>query len=113
MARGVQFTRGAAERVAKATRRVEGMQSQPPRMRGASNGTGEVYRILVGKADGAISINDSGTVSRWSGTTSSGLTDTSDNDTVYTRLGAIPSGAWVYYVELPWGYEAINIYPCS
>lgn len=63
--------------------------------------------VFRGKTDASIAKAASGTVSRWSGTSSAGLTDTGENDTVYNAYGNVGSGKWVGYVAYPWGFEMI------
>ena len=51
-------------------------------------------RLIVGKADSAISKSTTGTISVYSGTRGS-ETDTTKNITAYNRMADIASGAWV------------------
>lgn len=71
------------------------------------------FLVGIGKADGAISQNNSGTVSVWAGTTLGSEGDTGENITVYSRFGDIESGAWVMYRWVPEsnGFEGIQT-PC-
>lgn len=93
-------------RIARSVRKSESGQSGDPPQRRAGGGTGDVYRVLFGKTDSSHAKSASGTVSIWSGTTST-LSDTGDNVTAYNRFADLDSGKWVAVVEVPWGYELI------
>ncbi len=99
-------SRDDVERVARTVRKSEAGQVIDTSRRRAGGGTGDVYRILFGKADAAITKANSGTISIYSGTTST-LSDTGDNVTAYTRFADVASGKWVAVLECPWGYELI------
>ena len=63
--------------------------------------------LVVGKTDYAIAKGASGTISLYSGTSTT-LSDTTWNVSAYLRLGAVGSGKWVYIHEFPWGFEVVN-----
>src|SRR3990167_1529302 len=67
--------------------------------------------LILGKADAAISQNNSGTISIWLGATSATVTDSTKNMTAYARMGDVASGAWVYLVRMPCGWE-VFMTPC-
>lgn len=106
MAKGVKFSHESAKRIAGAVRKVEGGQSIPPLSR-ANFGTGEGWRLLIGKADSAITKGTSGTISIWDGVTQGSESDTGENITAWCRFGDVASGAWVGIKETVRGYEIV------
>ena len=103
---GVKFTRESAERIAVTVRTVEGSITPATQGRAAPNFAQFDY-MLIGKTDAAINKGASGTISVYSGTSASGLTDTGDNITAYNRFGNVASGKWVACWTMPWGFEFV------
>ena len=101
---GYTFSGDAVTRIRQTVRTVEGMPSVPQASRVNSTPLQWDY-AQIGKTDAAHNKGASGTISIYSGTSASGLTDTTENVTAYNRFGNIASGKWVFVWTLPWGYE--------
>jgi hypothetical protein len=101
---GYTFSGDAVTRIRQTVRTVEGMPSVPQASRVNSTPLQWDY-MLIGKTDAALSKGASGTISIYSGTSASGLTDTGENVTAYNRFGSIASNRWVAVWTMPWGYE--------
>ena len=99
-----QFNADAVGRIRATVRTVEGWQSVPQAQRANTTPLQFDY-AQIGKTDSAHNKGASGTISIYSGTASSSLTDTGDNVTAYNRFGNIASGKWVFVWTLPWGFE--------
>ena len=104
---GYTFSGDAVQRIRATVRTVEGRQELPQTSRANSLGLQFDY-MLIGKTDAAINKGASGTISVYSGTSSSGLTDTGDNITAYNRFGNVSSGKWVACWTMPWGFELVS-----
>ena len=101
---GYTFSGDAVTRIRQTVRTVEGMQSVPQASRANTTPLQFDY-AQIGKTDAAHNKGASGTISIYSGSASSSLTDTGDNVTAYNRFGNIASGKWVFVWTLPWGFE--------
>ena len=99
-----QFNADAVGRIRDTVRTVEGWQSVPQAQRANTTPLQFDY-MLIGKTDAGLSKGASGTISIYSGTSASGLTDTGENVTAYNRFGAIAANRWVAVWTMPWGYE--------
>lgn len=66
-------------------------------------------RELVGKANAnATQGATDATASIWTGTSSSGLTDTGDDVDYYPRYGDVEQDAWLALTAYPWGLEGVQ-----
>jgi hypothetical protein len=101
---GKTFNSDAVERIRQTVRTVEGQQSVPMGQRANTTPIQFDYGT-IGKTDAAHNKGASGTISVYSGTSASSLTDTGDNITAYNRFGNISSGKWVFVWTMPWGFE--------
>lgn len=101
--RVIGFDEDGFERARKVIRYVEGGGIEHPFPYGSGSAPME---MLVGKADSAITQGNSGTISVWSGTSST-LSDTTLNVTAFARLGDVGSGNWVYLLPTAHGFEII------
>lgn len=101
-----QFNADAVGRIRDTVRTVEGWQSVPQAQRANTTPLQFDY-MTIGKTDTAIAKGSSGTISVYSGTSGSSLTDTGDNITARNRFGSIASGKWVACWTMPWGFEII------
>jgi hypothetical protein len=101
---GYTFSGDAVERIRQTVRTVEGQQEMPQTSRANSIAMQFDY-ALIGKTDAALAKGTSGTISVYSGASSSSLTDTGDNITAYNRFGAIAANRFVFVWTLPWGFE--------
>jgi hypothetical protein len=99
-----QFNADAVGRIRDTVRTVEGWQSVPQAQRANTTPLQFDY-AQIGKTDAAHNKGANGTISIYSGTDPSSLTDTTDNVTAYNRFGNIASGKWVFVWTLPWGFE--------
>jgi hypothetical protein len=101
---GRTFSNDAVNRIRQTVRTVEGMQTVPEAARGNFTPLQFDYGT-IGKTDAAHNKGASGTISVYSGTSASSLTDTGDNITAYNRFGSIAAGKWVFVWTMPWGFE--------
>jgi len=101
---GATFNANAVERIRQTVRTVEGMQSVPQAQR-ANTTPMQFDYALIGKTDAGHTKGTNGTISIYSGTSATGLTDTGDNITAYNRFGNISAGKWVFVWTMPWGFE--------
>jgi hypothetical protein len=99
-----QFNADAVGRIRDTVRTVEGWQSVPQAQRANTTPLQFDY-AQIGKTDAAHNKGANGTISIYSGTDPTSLTDTTDNVTAYNRFGNIASGKWVLVWTMPWGFE--------
>lgn len=88
--KAVHKSEGTLPPVGRRTRRVQ--PSGPPRPK-------------IGKTDATSTIDNTVTVSIWSGASSSTIADTGENVTAYNRFATVASGAWVKIERFPFGWE--------
>ena len=101
---GYTFSGDAVERIRQTVRAVEGQQELPQTSRANSIALQFDY-AQIGKTDASLAKGTSGTISVYSGASSSSLTDTGENITAYNRFGAIAANRFVFVWTLPWGFE--------
>lgn len=104
MSEAYAFDADGFERVRRVVRYVETGGIEHPFGGGSFSAPME---MLIGKADSSITQGNSGTISVWSGTSST-LSDTTLNVTAFARLGSVSSGKWVYLLPTSHGFEIIN-----
>ena len=104
---GNTFSNDAVQRIRRTVRTVEGQQELPQTSR-ANTAVHQFDYMIIGKTDAAINKGASGTVSVYSGSASSSLTDTGENITAYNRFGNVASGKMVACWTMPWGFELVS-----
>lgn len=100
-----------AQRIVDAVHFVE--QYRPPTRRQSRRQPNSwTLEVVLGKTDAALNKSTvsspvSGTVSVWTGSDISGLTDSGDNITAYSMFGNVGSGKFVVCIGLAMGYLVI------